>query len=368
MERGRASGRPVLTDLERDELLSWTRRRLISRSYGYRARIVLLTAEGRSDGAVAAELGLDRGTVGIWRRRFNAEGIDGLADRPRSGAPRRIDDDKVEEVVVTTLEGMPRGATHWSTRSMARKVGISSSSVGRIWRAFGLKPHRADTFQLSNDPFFVEKVRDVVGLYMSPPDNAVILSVDEKSQIQALNRTQPVLPMRPGQIERRTPEYRRHGTTSLFAALDVATGAVIGRCYRRHRTAEFLKFLKHIDETVEDNLEIHVVLDNYCTHKSAPVRRWLQRNPRFHLHFTPTHSSWLNQVEAFFSILTEKQIKRSAHTSVRQLEASIYEFLDAYNDDPQPFRWNKTADQILSKLAGYCRAITDVHGEVVANF
>lgn len=359
-------GRPqhglFLTAEERRTLVSWTRRRKIAAQFALRARVILECEKGGPDTEVARRLGHHRDTVGKWRRRFIAEGLDGLTDLPRGGAPRTVSDDKVEEVIVATLETIPRGATRWTTRSMAERVGISSSTVGRIWRAFGLKPHRADTFQLSNDPLFIEKVRDVVGLYMNPPDNAVVLSVDEKSQIQALNRTQPILPMRPGQPPRYTPEYRRHGTTSLFAALDVCTGSVIGRCYRRHRTVEFIKFLRVIDRAVGPKLEVHVVLDNYCTHKSEEVQRWLLRHPRFHLHFTPTHASWLNQVEAFFSILTQRQLRTSAHTSVAQLEKCIREFLEVFNEDPKPFRWTKSADEILDKLAGYCQAITHAHG------
>jgi len=272
-----------------------------------------------------------------------------------------VTDEKVEEVIALTLETKPKGATHWSTRSMAKRTGVSRNSVNRIWRAFGLKPHRSETFQLSTDPFFVDKVRDVVGLYMSPPANAVVLSVDEKSQIQALNRTQPVLPMRPGQLERGTPEYQRHGTTTLFAALDVATGNVIGKCYPRHRTVEFIKFLRHIDQSVPRELDIHLITDNYATHKSPPVKAFLAKRPRFHLHFTPTHASWLNQVECFFSILTRRQLQRGSHLSVRELEAAIQEFLDAHNEDPRPFRWTKSADEILDRLTRYCGAVLDTH-------
>jgi transposase len=288
--------------------------------------------------------------------------LDGLHDGPRPGAPRTIDDDKVEEVIVRTLESTPKGATHWSTRQMAKAVGISHDSVSRIWRAFGLKPHRSETFQLSADPLFVEKVRDVVGLYMRPPDNAVVLCVDEKSQVQALDRTQPVRPMQPGRTERRTPEYRRHGTTSLFAALDVATGNVIGKCFRRHRAVEFRKFLNLVDKEVPDDLDVHVIVDNYSTHKAPEIKPWLARHPRFHFHFIPTHSSWLNQVERWFGLLTDKQIKRGSHRSVPTLECAIYEFVEAHNEDSQPFKWVKTADEILAKIKRFCQRTLQAQG------
>ena len=352
------TGRPTttitLTDEEREVLRRYVRRGKTSQQLALRSRIVLECAKGNNNKEVAAKLGVNDKTVGKWRVRFAAERLDGLVDAPRSGTPRQIGDDMVEEVIVTTLESMPKGASRWSTREMSKKVGISRDSVARIWRAFGLKPHRSETFQLSTDPHFIEKVRDVVGLYMDPPNNAVVLSVDEKSQIQALNRTQPLLPMRPGQLERRTPEYNRNGTSSLFAALDVATGVVIGKCFRRHRASEFLKFLKLIDRQVESKCDLHLVMDNYATHKTPSVMAWLSKHPRFHMHFIPTHSSWLNQVEGWFSILTEKQLKRGSHHSVGELEAAIYEFLDAHNESPTPFKWVKTADEILQKVARYC--------------
>ena len=288
-------------------------------------------------------------------------GIDGLHDTPRPGPPRRIGDDVVEEVVVRTLESTPKGSTHWSTRNMAKAVGISHDSVSRIWRAFGLKPHRCETFQLSTDPHFIEKVRDVVGLYMNPPDNVVVLSVDEKSQVQALDRTQPILPMLPGRTERRTPEYMRYGTTSLFAALDVATGNVIGKCYRQHRAVEFRKFLNLVDKEVPGEFDVHLILDNYSTHKTPSIRNWLKRHSRFHLHFIPTHSSWLNQVERWFGLLTERQIKRNAHRSVRSLEGAIYEFIEVHNEEPQPFKWVKTAEEILAKVAAFCDQTLQAH-------
>jgi transposase len=325
-------------------------------------RVLLASADGGSQEAIAAKLGCHRTTVGKWQRRWIEDGLDGLCDAPRPGRPRTVTDEKVEQVVALTLETTPKGATHWSTRDMAEKIGVSKDSVARIWRAFGLKPHRSETFQLSNDPFFVDKVRDVVGLYMDPPTNAVVLSVDEKSQIQALNRTQPLLPMRPGQLERGTPEYQRNGTTTLFAALDVATGNVIGKCYPRHRAVEFVKFLRIIDRAVPEDLDIHVIVDNYATHKAPPVKAFLTKRSRFRFHFTPTHASWLNQVECFFSILTRRQLQRSSHHTVGQLEKAIYEFLEVHNENPAPFRWTKSADQILDSLARFCGAVLQAHG------
>jgi transposase len=360
------TGRPKtllsLSEDEREVLKRYVRRAKTSQRLALRSRIVIECEKGLTNKEAAQKLGVGANTVGKWRARFLANRIDGLVDSPRPGAPRQIGDDLIEEVVVTTLEKMPKGASRWSTREMAKKAGISRDSVSRIWRAFALKPHRSETFQLSSDPNFIEKVRDVVGLYMDPPNGAVVLSVDEKSQIQALNRTQPLLPMRPGQLERRTPEYERHGTTTLFAALDVATGGVIGKCFRRHRAREFLKFLKLIDDTVEPQLEVHLILDNYSTHKTPTVMAWLTKRPRFHLHFIPTHASWLNQVEGWFGILDAKQIKRSSHNSVRVLEKAIYDFLDAHNDGPTPFKWVKTADEILSKVARFCAETVACHG------
>jgi len=358
---GRPTATITLTDEEREVLSRYVRRGKTSQQLALRSRIVLKCAEGYNNKETAAELGVNEATVGKWRARFAVQRLDGLVDAPRSGTPRKIDDDKVEEVVVATLEAMPEGASRWSTREMSKRVGISRDSVARIWRAFGLKPHRSETFQLSTDPHFIEKVRDVVGLYMDPPNNAVVLSVDEKSQIQALNRTQPLLPMRPGQLERRTPEYNRNGTSSLFAALDVATGVVIGKCFRRHRASEFLKFLKLIDKQVEPELDLHLVMDNYATHKAPSVTAWLTKHPRFHMHFIPTHSSWLNQVECWFSILTEKQLKRGSHHSVQELETAIYEFVNAHNENPSPFKWVKTADEILAKVARYCADTVTAH-------
>jgi transposase len=360
-------GRPkkdlVLSNEEQEILLRYVRRGKTAQRLVERSRIILECAKGFDSSEVAKALGVSNQTVCKWRGRFIAERVDGLLDAPRSGAPRKIGDDKVEQIVTATLNSLPKGATRWSTRDLAKKAGLSHMAIARVWRAFGLKPHRAETFQLSSDPHFIEKVRDVVGLYMDPPTNAVVLCVDEKSQIQALNRTQPILPMRPGQLERRTPEYDRNGTTSLFAALDVATGGVIGRCFRRHRAKEFLQFLKLIDQRVAPELDIHLVMDNYATHKAPPVMNWLAKHRRFHLHFIPTHSSWLNQVEGWFGILTNKQLKRGSHHSVRQLEAAIREFLDAHNNDPKPFRWVKTADEILAKVARFCRETVETSGD-----
>lgn len=351
---GRRKAALAVTPTERAELERYCRRATIGQRIATRARIVLLCAEGRSNDDVARIVGMNPSTVAKWRRRFVEERVAGLSDLHRPGGPRQIGDDDVEALVVRTLETTPKGATHWSTRSAAAGTTMSASTVGRVWRALGLKPHRRRTFQLSTDPDFVAKVRDVVGLYMDPPHNAIVLSVDEKSQIQALNRTQPILPLSRGQVERYTPEYERHGTTSLFAALDVATGEVIGRCFRRHRAIEFRKFLEHIRRNTAADRQVHIIVDNYSTHSAPTVKRWLAKNQRFHLHFIPTHSSWLNEVEAWFAILTDKQIKRGSHTSIAKLEAAIREFLDAWNEEPKPFVWKKTADEILENVARYC--------------
>ena len=358
MPRGPRAPTVELTEEEREELTRWRRRRTSAHALSQRAWIVLLAADGLTNIAIAQQAGTTRETVGKWRRRFVAKRAEGLLDEPKPGAPRTISDAKVEEVVRKTLESTPRDATHWSRRSMAKESGISTRSVGRIWRAFGLQPHRQETFKLSKDPLFIEKLRDIVGLYMAPPDRAVVLCVDEKSQIQALDRTQPMLPMRPGQAERRTHDYVRHGTTSLFAALDVATGKVLGRCYRRHRAKEYLRFLRAIDAAVPVHLDVHLVVDNASTHKTKQVRDWLARRPRFHVHFTPTSSSWVNLVERFFALITQKQIKRGAHRSTIQLEKAIHNYLQIYNEDPKPLVWTKTADQILESLARYCERIS----------
>lgn len=345
-----------LTDDERAKLDAWARRPKTSQRLALRARIVLAAADGRSNTAIAADLRVTLPTVGKWRQRFLTRRLDGLTDEPRPGPPRTITDAQVEAVVTKTLESKPANATHWSTRGMARATGLSQTAISRIWRAFGLQPHRHETFKLSTDPYFVEKVRDVVGLYLHPPDRAVVLSVDEKSQVQALDRTQPVLPMTPGQAERGTHDYVRHGTTSLFAALDVATGKVIGKCHR-HRHQEFVRFLDDIDAAVphEDGVTIHLVLDNYATHKTPAVRRWLAKHPRFVAHFTPTSGSWLNQVERFFAEITEKRIRRGVFKSVKALEHAITAYLAEHNADPKPFKWTATADLILRRVEEVCK-------------
>jgi transposase len=355
------TGRPALelSAEERETLEGWTRRRKTAQSLALRARIVLACAEGRPNTRVAEELDVSRLTVGRWRNRFLERRLDGLVDEPRPGRPRTVVDADVERVVVMTLETMPRDATHWSTRSMARASGLSQSTISRIWRAFLLQPHRTETFKLSTDPLFIDKVRDIVGLYMNPPERALVLCVDEKSQIQALDRTQPLLPMRPGQPERRTHDYVRHGVTSLFAALDVKTGRVIGECHRRHRAAEFRKFLKTIDQAVPRELDVHLILDNYGTHKTPLVRQWLARRPRFQLHFTPTSASWINLVERWFASLTEKQIRRGVHRGTGELEQAIMNYLEVSNERPKPFIWTKTADQILASVARFCQRTSD---------
>ena len=360
-ERGRPKAVLELTEVDREILAGYRRRRKTGQGLAVRSAIVLSCARGLDNNVVAARLSVSPRTVGKWRSRFIALGIDGLLDEPRPGAPRKVSDKKVEQVVTLTLESKPKGATHWSTRQMAKRSGLSPMTVSRIWRSFGLQPHRSETFKLSNDPLLVEKVRDVVGLYLNPPERALVLCVDEKSQIQALDRTQPVLPMQPGQAERRTHDYRRHGTTSLFAALDVASGTVIGQLHRRHRSVEFRKFLNTIDATVPEDLEIHLVMDNYRTHKSPIIRNWFAKRPRYHVHFTPTYGSWINQVERWFSLLTQRQIKRGTHRSVRALETAIKEFLDTHNDEPKPFIWTKSADAILASIARFASRTAKVH-------
>jgi transposase len=345
----------VLSDGERLELSSLASRRKTAQALATRARIVLACAEGKQNKDVAADLGLTQATVGKWRRRFVEQRVDGLSDELRSGAPRTIEDERIEAIVVQTLESLPLDATHWSSRGMAKASGVSVSSVQRIWRAFGLQPHRMETFKLSTDPNFVAKVRDVVGLYVSPPQHAIVLCVDEKSQIQALDRSQPMLPMRPGQVARRSHDYTRHGTTSLFAALDIATGHVIGKCYGRHRAAEFRKFLDEIEAAVPRGLDVHLVMDNYATHKTPLIRKWLAKRPRWHLHLTPTSASWLNQVERFFALLTDKKIRRGIYRSVNALRADIASFISHHNADPKPFRWTKSADDILASVERFCR-------------
>ena len=351
---GRRLAALVLSDAERSELRSLAGRRNTAQALALRARIVLRCATGLENQQVAADLRIDKTTVGKWRRRFVEHRIDGLRDEPRSGTPRTIEDARIEAVIVRTLESVPPDATHWSSRGMARACGLSVSSVQRIWRAFGLHPHRLETFKLSTDPDFVAKVRDVVGLYVSPPAHAIVLCVDEKSQIQALDRSQPMLPMRPGQPARRSHDYKRHGTTSLFAALDIATGRVIGQCYPRHRAIEFRKFLDQIETAMPSGLDVHLVIDNYATHKAPLIRSWFARRPRWHVHLTPTSSSWLNQVERFFALLTDRQIRRGVHRSVAALKAAITTFIERHNADPKPFRWTKSADDILASIERFC--------------
>lgn len=358
MRRGRPIFPLVLMTEEREALERWSRRPKTAQALAQRARIVLTCAAGAANSEVATHLRITRQTVGRWRARFLKKRLDGLLDEPRPGAPRKITDAHVERVITMTLESTPRDATHWSTRSMAKACGMSQTAVSRIWRAFALQPHRSETFKLSKDPLFIEKVRDIVGLYLNPPDKALVLCTDEKSQVQALDRTQPLLPMRPGQVERRTHDYVRHGTTSLFAALDVKSGQVIGECHRRHRAREFRKFLDTMDTSVPARLDVHLILDNYGTHKTPTIRRWLVRHPRFHLHFTPTGASWMNLVERWFGLLTEKQIRRGAHRSTRELEEAIMEYVRSNNKHPKPFVWTKTADEILASLARFCQRIS----------
>jgi transposase len=344
----------ALSEAERSELEGWARRRKTAQALALRARIVLRAAAGLSNTATADELGIAKHTVGKWRERFARLRTDGLLDEPRPGAPRRIGDEQVAALVDRTLSTVPAGATHWSRRTMAKASGLSATTVGRVWRAFGLQPHRTETFKLSTDPLFAEKVRDIVGLYLAPPDRALVLCVDEKSQVQALDRTQPLLPLRLGQAERRTHDYARRGTTSLFAALDVKAGTVIGRCFPRHRAAEFRRFLDEIDANLPPDLDVHLVLDNSATHKTALIRRWLAKRSRYHVHFTPTSASWINQVERWFGLLTDRALRRSVHRSVADLERDIRAFIDATNAEPKPFRWVKSADDILASVKRFC--------------
>ena len=359
MRTGRPKAELIITEEERERLEQWAKRPKSSQALAQRSRIVLGCAVGKNNQEVAEELGVQAQTVGKWRRRFIAKRLDGLLDEPRPGTNQRLKDREVERVLTMTLENTPRDATHWSTRSMAKACGLSRSSVNRIWRAFALAPHRSETFKLSKDPLFIEKVRDIVGLYLNPPDKALVFCVDEKSQIQALDRSQPVLPMRPGQVERRSHDYTRHGTTSLFAALDVKTGRVVGQIHRRHRTQEFRKFLDAIEAAVPAHLDVHLILDNYGTHKTPLIHRWLVKRPRFHLHFTPTSASWINMVERWFGLLTEKQIRRGVFRSIRQLEESIRIYIDAHNGHPKPFVWTKTADEILESVARFCKRTSE---------
>jgi transposase len=349
----------TLSDDERETLERWARRPTTAQALALRCRIVLACADGGTNTEIGEELGVTRRTVGKWRTRFIDKRLDGLHDEPRPGAPRSVSDDDVERVIVKTLEETPSNATHWSTRSMAAATGMSQSAVSRIWRAFALKPHLVDEFKLSPDPLFIEKVRDIVGLYLNPPDAAVVLCVDEKTQVQALDRTSPILPLVPGTPQRRTHDYKRNGTTNLYAALDVASGNVIADLTPRHRAEEFRRFLNLIDKSVPDHLDVHVVLDNQSTHKTPSIQRWLVRHPRFHLHFTPTYSSWLNLVERWFAELTTKWLTRGTHHSVRDLVASIRTWITNWNDEPKPFVWHKTAEEILDSLANYCNRISD---------
>jgi transposase len=349
----------VLGEQEREQLEAWARRRTSAQALAERSRVVLAAAEGHKNTEIARRLAIDVKTARKWRTRFAKERLDGLLDEPRPGRPRTISDAKVEEVIVKTLESTPRDATHWSTRSLAAEVGLTQTAVSRIWRAFGLQPHRQQTWKLSRDPQFVEKVRDVVGLYLDPPERAVVLCVDVKSQIQALDRTAPRLPMLPGTPQRATHDYKRSGTSSLYAALDIATGKVIGSLHARHRAIEFKRFLTTLDREVPADLEVHVILDNASTHKTAAIQRWLIAHPRFVLHFTPTSSSWLNLVERWFAELTNKKLRRGTHRSVNQLNADIRAWIDTWNESPRPFVWTKTADQILESIARYCTRIND---------
>ena len=356
---GMRTGRPkqplVLSEEERERLESLAHRARSQSTLARRARVVLACAEGLENKAVAKKLRCSPGMVGKWRSRFLKTGLEGLYDEPRPGAPRKITDDQVEQLIVRTLETTPRGQTHWSTRELAKATGFSRMTVSRVWRAFGMQPHRTETFRLSPDPQLIEKIRDIVGLYMDPPDHAAVFCVDEKSQIQALDRTQPMLPMRPGQVERRTHDYKRHGTTSLFAALELKTSRVIGQLHRRHRSQEFRRFLDAIDANVPAELDVHIVLDNYGTHKTAIIRKWFAKRPRFHVHFTPTYGSWLNLVERWFADITNKRIRRGVFRSVRELEAAIREYIAVHNEAPKPFIWTKSADEILASIARFAR-------------
>lgn len=368
-ERATKASTIELSEEEREYLGRLVRRRKVSRGDAQRAEIVLRAADGLNNCEIAAAIGVTRQTVRTWRERFAKHRLDGLDDEPRCGAPRKIGDDRVEAIVTKTLETQPKNATHWSTRGMAKASGVSTSSVHRIWRAFSLQPHRTETFKLSTDPQFVEKVRDIVGLYLDPPDKALVICVDEKSQIQALDRTQPLLPMRPGQVERRTHDYDRYGTTTLFAGFIAAVtaettvkpGSVIGTCMPRHRAQEFRKFLDEVERNVPADLDIHVVMDNASSHKTQVIRNWFAKRPHWHMHFTPTSSSWINQVERFFALLAEKQIKRGAHKSVKDLIAAIKAFLAQHNANPKPLRWTKSADDILASIERFCRRTLDLN-------
>lgn len=346
-----------LSEDERAQLERWARRHTSAQALALRSRVVLLAADGLNNSEIAERLGVHRPMVRKWRGRFAEHRLDGLSDEPRPGQPRKITDEKIEEVIVKTLESKPKNATHWSTRSMAAEAGLTQTAVSKIWRAFGLKPHLQDSWKLSSDPQFIEKVRDVVGIYLNPPERAVVLCVDEKSQIQALDRTAPILPLMPGVPERATHDYRRAGTSSLYAALDLSTGKVIGSLHSRHRAIEFKKFLQTLDKEVPAELDVHLVLDNSSTHKTPAIKDWLIAHPRFVLHFTPTSSSWLNLVERWFAELTNKKLRRSAHRSVQALNKDIRAWIETWNENPKPYVWTKTADQILESIATYCNRI-----------
>jgi transposase len=348
-----------LSEEQRTILQGWTRRRKTAQALAMRARIILRAAEGLTATAIGIETKACIQTVSKWWRRFDERGLDGLLDEPRPGQPRKLSDAQIEQVIVRTLESKPPAATHWSTRTMAQATGLNQTAISRIWRAFSLAPHRSETFKLSKDPLFIDKVRDIVGLYLNPPERALVLCVDEKSQIQALDRTAPLLPMRPGQIERRTHDYARHGTTSLFAALDAKTGKIIGQNQQRHRSVEFRSFLDTIEKNVPEELDIHMILDNYGTHKTKLIKDWLIKRPRFHVHFTPTSASWLNLVERWFALLTERQLRRGVHRSTKELKSAINDFIQHHNRDPKPFVWHKTADQILDSVAKFCKRTND---------
>ena len=355
MRKGRPIPALTMTPDERETLERWARRPKTSQALAQRARIILACAEGKTNTRVAECLHITKQMVGKWRTRFLNKRLDGLLDEPRPGTPRRLSDVEVERVLTMTLESTPKNATHWSTRTLAASCGLSRSSVHRVWRAFALAPHRSESFKLSRDPLFIDKVRDIVGLYLDPPDKALVLCVDEKSQIQALDRSQPILPMRPGQVERRAHDYKRNGTTSLFAALDTKSGKVIGQLNRRHRSIEFRKFLDKIDAEVPPEFDVHLILDNYGTHKTATIQRWLLKRPRFQLHFTPTSASWLNLVERWFALLTEQQLRRGVFHSARKLETTIRQYINTHNEQPRPFIWTKTADEILDSVARFCQ-------------
>src|SRR5258708_3852985 len=361
MRTGRPKQPLALTEEERERLQSLAHRARSQPLLARRARVVMACAEGLDNSAVAKRLRCSLGMVGKWRSRFLKSRLEGLYDEPRPGAPRKIGDDHVERVIIQTLESTPRGQTHWSTRGLAKATGLSRMTISRIWRAFGLEPHRSATCKLSPDPLLIEKVRDIVGLYMNPPDHALVLCVDEKSQIQALDRTQPMLPLQPGQVERRTHDYKRHGTTSLFAALELKTSRLIGQLHRRHRSVEFRKFLDVIEAQVPASLDIHLIMDNYGTHKTAIIRKWFAKRPRFHVHFTPTYGSWINLVERWFAELTNKRIRRGVFRSVKELEAAIREYIDVHNEDPTPFVWTKSADEILASIARYAQRTLAAH-------